>query len=377
MPIVPQLMRDVGQTQHLGWLFGAFTGLYALMQCLFSPLLALLSDRIGRRPVLLLSLTGAVLDYLFMAVAPTLGWLFLGRAIAGISGANMAVTSAYIADVTPEDQRSRRFGQLGACVGVGFILGPVIGGLLGAWWVRAPFLAAALMNLVALLLTAMLVRPAPRQALPAAEQAPLTLNPLAGLSWATRSGAPLRLIAVSGLLVLVSEISGTIWVLYGEDKFAWDPTMIGLSLACFGVFHALAQAFIVAPLTARLGTRGTLLAAILADSAAYIGIGLSSHGWIAFALMPLFSLGGVGAPALQAMLSNSVAPNQQGRLQGLLASVASIATVIAPVAISAIYFMSRHRFPGLAWMIGAALYLLCLPAVIRRPPAGDTNAGVN
>lgn len=372
MPIVPQLMRDVGQTQHLGWLFGAFTGLYALMQCLFSPLLGLLSDRIGRRPVLLLSLTGAVLDYLFMAVAPTLGWLFLGRAIAGISGANMAVTSAYIADVTPEDQRSRRFGQLGACVGVGFILGPVIGGLLGAWWVRAPFLAAALMNLVALLLTALLVRPAPRQALPAAEQAPLTLNPLAGLSWATRSGAPLRLIAVSGVLVLVSEISGTIWVLYGEDKFAWDPTMIGLSLACFGVFHALAQGLIVAPLTARLGTRGTLLAAILADSTAYIAIGLSRQGWIAFALMPLFSLGGVGAPALQAMLSNSVAAHQQGRLQGLLASIASIATVIAPVTISAIYFMSRQRFPGLAWMIGAALYLLCLPAVIRRPPAVGT-----
>jgi DHA1 family tetracycline resistance protein-like MFS transporter len=158
MPIIPQLMRDVGHTSELGWRFGAFTGLYALMQFIFSPTFGVLSDRYGRRPVLLLSLAGSVVDYLFMAIAPSLALLFVGRAIAGITGASMAVTSAYIADVTPEEQRSRRYCQLGACFGIGFIIGPVIGGLLGAWRVRAPFLAAAAMNAINLLLTLLVVR---------------------------------------------------------------------------------------------------------------------------------------------------------------------------------------------------------------------------
>jgi len=367
MPIIPQLMRDVGHTSELGWRFGAFTGLYALMQFIFSPILGVLSDRYGRRPILLLSLAGAVVDYLFMAIAPSLSLLFVGRAIAGITGASMAVTSAYIADVTPEDQRSRRYGQLGACFGIGFIIGPVIGGLLGAYWVRAPFLAAAAMNALNLLLTLWLVKESHTRQDNTAPAERISFNPLSNLRWAASFKALLPLIGAYVVLVLVGEIGGTIWVLYGEDKFAWDAWTIGLSLAGFGAFHAVAQAFLAGPIAERWGERAALLIGMVSDGTAYVVLALASHGWIAFALMPLFCLGGIGAPALQSLVSGSVGPDQQGKLQGVLASSASLASVIGPVGISTIYFASRGTFPGLVWLIGASLYLLCLPVLVRKP----------
>jgi DHA1 family tetracycline resistance protein-like MFS transporter len=364
MPIIPQLMRDVGHTTELGWKFGAFTGLYALMQFVFSPILGVLSDRFGRRPILLLSLAGAVIDYLFMAMAPSLALLFVGRAIAGITGASMAVTSAYIADVTPEDQRARRYGQLGACFGIGFIIGPVIGGLLGAYCVRAPFLAAAAMNAVNLLLTLWLVKESHTQK---EAVAPISFNPLANLRWAASFKALLPLIGVYLVLVLVGEIGGTIWVLYGEDKFAWDALTIGISLACFGAFHALAQAFVAGPIAERWGERRAMLIGIVSDGTAYVLLALATSGWVAFALMPLFCIGGIGLPALQSLVSGNVGPDQQGKLQGVLASSASIASVIGPVGISTLYFASRGTFPGLVWLVGAGLYTLCLPVLLRKP----------
>lgn len=372
MPIIPQLMRDVGHTAELGWRFGAFTGLYALMQFIFSPMLGMLSDRYGRRPVLLLSLAGAVVDYIFMAIAPSLSLLFVGRAIAGITGASMAVTSAYIADVTPEDQRSRRYGQLGACFGIGFIIGPVLGGLLGAYWVRAPFLAAAAMNALNLLLTFWLVKESHTRKDAAAPAERISFNPLANLRWAASFKALLPLIGAYVVLVLVGEIGGTIWVLYGEDKFAWDALTIGLSLAGFGAFHALAQAFIAGPIAERWGERAALLIGIVSDGTAYVILALTTHGWVAFALMPLFCLGGIGAPALQSLVSGRVGSDQQGKLQGVLASTASLASVIGPVGISTMYFASRGSFPGLVWLIGASLYLLCVPVLIRKPTPAAT-----
>lgn len=361
MPIVPQLMRDVGHTTELGWRFGAFTGLYALMQFIFSPILGALSDRIGRRPVLLMSLAGSMIDYVLLALAPSLSLLFLGRAIAGITGASLAVASAYIADVTPENQRSRRFGQLNACFGVGFIVGPVIGGLLGEYWVRAPFLAAAALDALNLAVAFFVVRESRSP-----QAVPVPLNPLAPLRWALSFPALLPLMAVYFVLALVGEVAGTVWVMYGEDKFAWNSLTIGISLAGFGVFHAVAQAFVAGPLSERYGERRTLLIGIAADALAYAAIALATEGWVAFLLLPVFCVGGIGAPVLQSLMSAGTDAEQQGRLQGVLASIASLATIIGPVGISTLYFMSRSTFPGAVWLGGAALYLFSLPFLLGR-----------
>lgn len=366
MPIIPRLLREVGHTGDLGWRFGAFLGLYALMQFLCSPILGAISDKVGRRPVLLVSLAGAAIDYVFMALAPSLAWLFVGRAIAGITGANMAVAQAYIADITPEAQRARRFGQFSAMFGVGFILGPMLGGVLGEFWVRAPFLAAAALNGVNLLL-ALFVLPESHRERRAGPIDRSAFNPFGALRWAGAFPALLPLLAAYAMLTIVGEVGGTIWVLYGEDKFAWDSWTIGFSLAGFGIFTALTQAFVAGPLAERYGERRALTIGILCDAFAYVAIALATKGWMAFLLLPMFCLGGVGQPAIQSLLSAQVGEDQQGRLQGVLASLASLASIIGPVVIAQVYFASRGRFPGLVWTAGAVLGLLCLPILLSRP----------
>ncbi len=368
MPIIPRLLREVGHTGDLGWRFGAFLGLYALMQFLCSPMLGAISDRVGRRPVLLASLAGAAVDYVFMALAPSLAWLFVGRAVAGITGANMAVAQAYVADITPEAQRARRFGLFSAMFGVGFILGPVLGGFLGEAWTRAPFLAAAALNGLNLLL-ALFILPEPRRTR-AETFDRAALNPFASLRWATAFPNLLPLLAAFLILNLVGQVGGTLWVIYGEDKFAWDPWTIGFSLAGFGLFMALTQAFLAGPLAERVGERRAVTIGIVADAIAYVAIALATKGWMAFLLLPMFCLGGVGQPSIQSLLSAQVDEGQQGRLQGVLASVASLSSVIGPVVISQVYFASRGVFPGLVWTLGAALGLMCLPIMVRSAPKG-------
>jgi DHA1 family tetracycline resistance protein-like MFS transporter len=362
MPIIPRLLREVGHTGDLGWKFGAFLGLYALMQFLCAPVLGAISDKVGRRPVLLVSLAGAAIDYVFMAFAPTLAWLFVGRAIAGITGANMAVAQAYIADITPEDLRARRFGVFSAMFGIGFILGPVLGGFLGVHWVRAPFLAAAALNGLNLLM-ALFILPESHKA-KSAKIDRAAFNPFGSLRWAAAFPALLPLMAAFLTLHIVGEVGGTIWVIYGEDKFAWDPLTIGFSLAGFGLFHALAQAFVAGPIAERFGERRAITIGIVADAFAYVAIALATKGWMAFLLLPMFCLGSVGQPSIQSLLSRQVGEDQQGRLQGVLASVASLASVVGPVIISQAYFASRGWFPGLVWTIGAALGLMCLPILL-------------
>ncbi len=371
MPIIPRLLREVGHTGDLGWRFGAFLGLYALMQFLCSPVLGAISDRVGRRPVLLVSLAGAAVDYVFMALAPTLAWLFVGRAIAGITGANMAVAQAYVADITPEAQRARRFGMFSAMFGVGFILGPMLGGFLGEAWTRAPFLAAATLNGLNLLLALFALPEPERTRAETFDRA--ALNPFASLRWATAFPALLPLLAAFMILNLVGQVAGTLWVIYGEDKFAWDPWTIGFSLAGFGVLMALTQAFLAGPLAERVGERRAITIGIVADAIAYVAIALATKGWMAFLLLPMFCLGGVGQPSIQSLLSAQVNEAQQGRLQGVLASVASLASVIGPVIISQVYFASRGVFPGLVWTLGAALGLMCLPILLLGAPKGNLH----
>jgi DHA1 family tetracycline resistance protein-like MFS transporter len=369
LPILPRLLSEVAHTNELGWRYGAFLSLYALMQFLFSPVLGMWSDRIGRRPVLLSSLAGATIDYLFMALAPSLLLLFVGRAIAGLTGASQAVASAYISDVTPDTQRARRFGQLSAFQGLGFIGGPVVGGLLGDVWLRGPFVAAAILNGITFFVTLLFLREPGRHHHPEAQEA--SFNPIKPFLWAMSIPSLLPLLLIYIVFALIGQVGGTIWVIYGADQFAWSPFWIGISIAAFGLGHAIAQAFVAGPAAERFGERFTLLAGVFSDSVASVLVGFARQGWMAFAVMPLFCLGGVGFPALQSLLTRQADAQSQGRLQGVLASLLSLASIVGPLAISALYYASRSRFPGLVWVAAAAMYVITLPSLFNlsaKPP---------
>ena len=365
LPILPRLLVEVAQTKDLGWRFGAFLSLYALMQFIFSPILGSLSDRIGRRPVLLCSLAGATVDYLLMAVAPWLSLLFLGRAIAGITGASQAVATAYITDVTTEEQRAHRFGLLNACQGLGFIAGPLLGGILGEYWIRAPFVAAAMLNAMTFLVTLFILRE-PRRS-PAAGLVRVPLNPFEAFRWAFPLPGLLPLLLIFIVISLIAQVGGTVWILYGTDRYGWSPLLLGASLACFGLLHAFAQAFIAGRLTTALGERTAILIGVIADAGGSVLIAFASRGWMPFALMPLFCIGAIGLPALQSLLSKRVDDQQQGRLQGVLASLLSLTSIIGPLVIADVYFATRASFPGLVWLIAAGLYVFVLPILVKLP----------
>lgn len=368
-PILPDLLVEVTGGDDIGLLYGIMLAVYAVMQFVFSPVLGALSDRFGRRPVLLLSLAGTLLDYLVMALSP-LGWvLVVGRALAGITSANMAVASAYITDITPAEQRAQRFGTVGAVMSLGFIVGPVIGGVMGAWWLRSPFLVAALFNGLNLLI-ALFVLPESRKPSPG-RFAFKELNPLAPLVWLWNFKPLLPLVIVFVVFGLVAAIPGTIWVLYGAERFGWDSVHMGLSLSVFGISGALAQAFLVGPLSRRFGDLGTLMIGVAFDMLAYVLMAFASQSWMGYALAPLFALGGVAMPALQSLVTARVSDEQQGQLQGVLASLMSLAGIVGPVLTTVVFFSTKSIWIGTIWLVGAALYLLASPlfATVKPPKA--------
>lgn len=373
-PILPALLRDVGHISEVATLLGLMLALYSACQFLFSPILGVLSDRFGRRPVLLVSLAGAAIDYLIMAFAPELWMLVLGRAISGITSANMAVATAYITDISTEEERAGRFGLFHAMFGIGFIIGPVLGGVLGDFWVRAPFIAAALLNAINFAL-ALFVLPESRKGTSGARFSWDTLNPFKPLKWAFTFRALIPLMAIFVIMNFVGTMYGTIWAMFGEDSFQWNGLMIGLSLGAFGVFHAGAQAFLTGPAVARLGERWALIVGMACELTALVIVGLATQGWILFALAPLFALGGIGMPALQSVTTQQVDGDKQGQLQGVLASLVSLASIFGPVFFSFMYFAVSDTWPGLIWIVGAGIYLLALPLMlgIRR---GATPAAV-
>jgi DHA1 family tetracycline resistance protein-like MFS transporter len=356
-------------------MYGVILALYAFMQFVFSPVLGVMSDRFGRRPVLLASIAGATIDYLFMTFSPVFSVLLIGRAIAGVTSANMAVATAYISDITPESERAQRFGWMSACFGIGFIIGPIIGGTLGEVWLRSPFLAAAILNAANLALVYFILPESRTASTTPFDRA--TLNPLAPMRWALGLKALLPLLIICLIFGLVGNIPGTVWVLYGQDKFHWNGVTVGLSLATFGVCHAGSQALLTGPITKRLGELRTIALGMIFDGTAFVVIAIATHGWVAFAIAPLFALGGVGLPALQALMSREVGEEKQGELQGVVASITSLTAIIGPLVGTAVYSYSKTTWIGTVWVIGAGIYLLTLPFLFRlrgavlRSPCAD------
>ena len=363
-PILPKLLEEVGHVDDPSLLIGVMLALYALMQFVCSPALGVLSDRFGRRPVLLISLAGAAIDYLLMAFAPELWMLVVGRAVAGITSANMAVATAYLTDITPEEQRAQRFGMFHAMFGIGFIIGPALGGFLGDYWVRLPFMAAALLNGLNFLL-ALLVLPESRPGDRGAKFQLRTLNPFVPLSWAFSLKGLLPLIAVFFVFNFGGQMYGTVWALWGYDAFQWNGVMVGLSLSAYGLFHAAAQATLPGPVSKWLGERNTILFGLACESIGLACIALSPYWWMVFAIMPLFSLSGVGIPALQSLTTQQADADKQGQLQGVMASVVSLASIFGPLFFSAVYFATRDVLVGLIWLVGIAIYVLAIPLILR------------
>ena len=358
-PILPALLKELTGSSEISLLYGVILALYAAMQFVFSPILGALSDRYGRRPILLLSIAGATIDYLCMAFSPLLVVLLVGRAIAGITSANVAVATAYITDVTPEEERAKRFGWLSAGFGIGFIVGPVIGGTLGELHLRAPFMLAAALNAMNLVLTITMLPETRSRSRDRFELG--SLNPLAPIRWAFSLTQIVPLVGMFALFGLIGNIPGTVWVLYGQDKYHWSGLMVGLSLASFGAWHAGSQAFLTGPITTRLGEARTIVFGICSDVIAFILVAIATHGWMVFAIAPFFALSGVALPALQSLTSKAVNENRQGELQGVLASLTSLTAIIGPLVGTAVYSYTRSRWIGAVWILGAALYLIMIP----------------
>ena len=365
-PILPRLLQEVTHTPDVAPYIGVMTALYAIMQFIFAPVLGSLSDRLGRRRVLLISLAGAAINYLFLAFAPNLWMLLIGRAIAGLTSANISVATAYITDISAEDQRARRFGLLNAMFGIGFIIGPVLGGALGDYWLRLPFMTAALLNGGNLLLAYFLL---PESRTPTREKLDLAaLNPLRPLRWVFSMRGLLPIILIFFLFSATGEAYGTVWALWSNETFHWNGLWIGLSLSAFGICQTLSQAFLPGPAVKLLGDRGAVLTGIAGVSIALVVMAFATQGWVIFAIMPVFALGGIGVPALQSLASRQVDENRQGQFQGVLASVVSLASIVAPLGFSSFYFVARQQWPGAIWLSVILVYALGVPLVLGLRP---------
>ena len=368
IPVVPKLIEDLLHTTNISkvaLIGGLLTFSYAIMQFLFAPVLGNLSDKYGRRPILLFSLLGFGLDYLLLAFAPSIGWLFVGRIIAGITGASMTTASAYIADISTPETRAQNFGMIGAAFGLGFIVGPMIGGLLGEMGPRFPFLVAAGL---ALLNAAYGYFVLP-ESLDVSNRRAFDwkrANPISSLKNLSRFPAVAGLIVSFFLIYVASHAVQSNWSYFNIEKFKWSPKMIGISLAVVGVLVSLVQGVLVRFVNPKIGNERSVYVGLGLYTVGLVLFGLASQSWMMFAFLIPYCLGGISGPGLQAIISGSVPANEQGELQGSLTSVISITSIVGPLVMSNLFAfftgpIAPFYFPGAPFMLAALLMLLsCL-----------------
>ena len=365
IPVVPKLIEDLLHTSNISKvaLFGGLlTFSYAIMQFLFAPVLGNLSDKYGRRPVLLFSLLGFGLDYILLAFAPSIGWLFVGRIIAGITGASMTTASAYIADISTPETRAQNFGMIGAAFGLGFIVGPMIGGLLGEMGPRIPFLVAAGL---ALLNAAYGYFVLP-ESLDVSNRRAFDwkrANPISSLKNLSRFPAVAGLIVSFFLIYVASHAVQSNWSYFNIEKFKWSPKMIGISLAVVGVLVSLVQGVLVRFVNPKIGNERSVYVGLGLYTIGFILFGLASQSWMMFVFLIPYCLGGISGPGLQAIISGTVPANEQGELQGSLTSIISITSIVGPLVMSNLFAfftgpIAPFYFPGAPFMLAALLMLL-------------------
>lgn len=367
IPVGPKLIAQLdvgGDPAHHAAMYGWLTATYALMLFLCAPFMGSLSDKIGRRPVILVALLGTGLDYFAMAFAPNLAILFITRALNGMSGASMAASMAYIADVTPPEKRAAGYGMVGAAFGIGFVLGPLMGGWLGSIDLRLPFMVAGGLALASWLY-GFFVLPESLAPENRREFAWSRANPVGALLSIAKFPTAIGLALAMFFIQLAQFGLHSTWVLYTEHRYKWDALHVGLSLAIVGFGAALVQGGLARKLIPAWGERACLLIGLCFGVCAYISYGLATQGWMIYATVAVASLGAIAGPAGQSLISKSVQPNQQGELQGSLSSMQSVAQVLAPLAATKIFSLSITEgsiitHPGTSFFWSAALSLVGL-----------------
>ena len=364
IPVLPKLIEELtgGSISDASAIGGWLTATYAALQFLFSPILGGLSDRYGRRPVLLISLFGFALDYLFLSYAPTIGWLFVGRAIAGISGASFTTASAYIADISNDKNRAQNFGMIGAAFGLGFIIGPVIGGLLGSMGSRVPFMFAAGLSFLNWMY-GYFVLP---ESLPADQRRKFDWKTtIPGRSLLKIRNYPaIGGLAISFFLIsLASHAVQTNWSFFTIEKFGWSEKMIGISLGVVGLLVALVQGLLIRYTSPLLGNKKSIFFGLLFYSLGLFLFAVASQGWMMFVFLIPYCLGGIAGPALQSIISSSVHNNEQGELQGSLTSLISLTSILGPPLMTGLFaYFTRPsapvHFSGVSFLLGGILMLL-------------------
>lgn len=363
-PVLPTLILKLSKgdlsatTQYIGW----FISIYAFIQFIFAPILGSLSDRYGRRPLLLWSLLGLGIDYIILAMAPNLIWLFVGRIIAGVMGSSITTATAYVADVSTPEKKSQNFGMISAVAGLGLIIGPVIGGVLGQYGERIPFYAAAGLSIINFMY-GVFVLP---ESLKKSNRRPFswkTANPIGAMRSIKKEILAPSLIFAFVFIALAGHAMQSTWNVYGMEKFNWKADMIGYSLGFFGVLMVISQGLLIGLFINKLGQKKSIMICLLIYCVSLFLFSLINQSWMAFVVMIPYALGGMATPILQSLISSKVPDNKQGLLQGGLSSIGSITAVFGPLLMTNIfaYFTSGYApfiFSGAPFVLASVLAVI-------------------
>lgn len=370
MPVMPDLLLELGGnglSQAATW-GGFLVTVFAVNQFLFGPAMGSLSDRFGRKPVLLVSLGIMVVDYLVMGLASSMWMLVVARIVGGIVAANQTAAAAMIADISPNTRKAQNFGLIGAAFGAGFFLGPLLGGLLSEFGSRAPFFAAAA-AITGLLIIGILALPETLSKRKRRKFNWRRAQPFGALKAVGRLPGLAPLMVVTFLYEVAFIVYPTIWAYYTIEKFAWTPKTVGISLACFGIMMIVVQGGLIRIIVPLLGERRTLNFGLTMNCLAFVAYAFAPHGWVIFVIIPLTTLGALTAPALQGLMSQSVADDAQGELQGVITALRGIAVIFSPLMMASVFaFFTRPDaqiyFPGAPFILALAILVIAACIVV-------------
>ena len=371
IPVFPKLIQELtggtlsDASSYGGWLLFSF----AIMQFLFSPVLGNLSDQYGRRPILLISLFGFAIDYLFLAFAPTIVWLFVGRLIAGVMGASITTATAYIADISTPANRAQNFGLVGAAFGLGFIIGPVVGGLLGQFGSRVPFMAAAGLTFLNFLYGYFILP----ESLAKENRRKFSFkraNPVGSLLQLGKYPVISGLIGCLMLIYIASQAVQSTWSFFTMEQFSWSEKAVGYSLGFVGLMVAIVQGGLIRYINPKLGPKRSVYVGMVLYIIGLAFFAFAYKGWMMYAALVPYCLGGISGPALQGIMSGQVPPNEQGELQGALTSLVSLTSIIGPLLMTNTFaYFTRPEaivyFPGAAFLVGAIFALASLILALK------------